>query len=87
MGADPGEGRHMCYKSQNGAGGGAGPKRPVVLAWPLEGTVWEMDPPELHKSLGSCMAIFEEAPGPSHTQANIITGEQKTLAGSWLTLS
>ena len=53
----PGKGKHMSHKSQNGTEGGAGPKRPK---WSLvkEGIGWEVDPPTMHKGLGSCVAIL-----------------------------
>ena len=35
----PGEDRHMCQRSQNGSKRGAGPKRPVSVAWGKMGLV------------------------------------------------
>ena len=70
LGVGPGADRHMCHRSQNGTGGGAGPKRLVSLAWGKKGLVGRGTHPK-HQKFGRLIGHFEKVPGLSHTQTNI----------------
>ena len=69
-----GEGRHVCNRSQNGAGGGAGPKRPVSLAWRKKRLVGRWTHPKYVK-VEKFMGHFERASDPCPIPANRTPGE------------
>ena len=71
------KGKHTWNRSQNGAGAGAGSERPVSLGWGNKGLVgrWTY---QKHTKFGKLIGHFEKAPGPSHTPAIIIPGEQRS---------
>ena len=74
-----GEGRHVCNRSQNGAGEGAEWEMSISLAWGRRPTqsAWRF---------GKFIGHFEKAPDPSHTQATITPGEQRSpLSLAWVT--
>ena len=81
----PEEGRHMHHRSQNGAGGGAIPKRTGSLAWgkkglverwtyPMHGKVWEVD-----------WSSWENTLSTSHpSECNPRGTKKPSLACGWL---
>lgn len=68
----------MCHRSQNGTGGGAGPKRPVSLARARRGSVGRGHTRTMWK-FAKLISHFEKAPAPTHIQANVIPMELRHL--------
>ena len=86
LGVGSGKGRNMVHRSQNSAGGGAEPKRPVGVAWGRKGFVGRWAIQGTKKS--GKLTAFWKAPGLSHTQANIIPWEQREIFSClWLACS